>query len=197
MTSFIELPAWPQDPNYLLESDAIDGAIDEMCAVGGRFNLRMASIDPREISDFADIAGKLDLQCLHVIRVEDDRDVPVFFYRSEDYEFLGSVSLVAINDAAVPQGLSLQDLFLHAVAHFFTGAREHDLRFLVCLNLLRAECGFAESGNVYDCGTTYRSSEEAKEALHRAAETAKRLRSNCSLETSLARLASIRELRGN
>lgn len=79
-------------------------------------------------------------------------DVAGLCYSSDEYEILadyGLSALLALNPSLLGGQLSVCDLFLHELAHIFTGEL-HGWRFLCVLNSLRIRCGLSPSSDPYD-----------------------------------------------
>jgi hypothetical protein len=114
-----------------------------------------------------------------------------FCYRPDEHCALDGNLLITLDDMVLPSGLSLQEVFLHEVAHISSVGAEHDWHFLLFLNLLRMEMGFGPTTDAYDCQdevSCYGIS--APEVLRLAAETAADLRSRFDLRIAVGFVGS-------
>jgi hypothetical protein len=188
MKSFFELPKLDDEIAYLLERFELEGRrratpAEAFATALTIESLRAAWVHPAEISEFASMAAKLPLDHVRVVRAPGALHECGFSYMPDEYRALRGTHLITLDDAMLPKGLSLQEAFLHEVAHSHSISAPHEWRFVVYLNLLRMEVGLSPTQDAYDCqDDAYCCDISPIEILRLAAETAAALRKQNSLE---------------
>lgn len=151
--AFEKLPAFPGDPFFTLEPMAAGRVVNtpDTSSPPSMEELLTAARRPQEIFDFFELEDCYGQLPLLVLKTPDIYSAG-FCYTADEYPALdeGAITaLVAINPGRVPDGLTLRDIFLHEVAHVYTG-EGHGFDFLSVLNAVRIRAGLKPSTDPYD-----------------------------------------------
>lgn len=197
MKSFFKLDRFDDAVPFLLESFELrhsERAVlgpDALSTTLTIESLRAGWLHPAEITEFAEIATRLPLDGVRVIRAPGFVGECGYSYLPDEYRVLQGIHLIALDDLLLPENLSLKEVFLHEVAHSRSRSAPHDWQFVVYLNLLRLEVGLGPTMDEYDCqddASIYAVS--SSEILHQAAQTAVELRARFDLKMA-ASLVSV------
>lgn len=150
-------------------------------------DLRALWLCPSEIEEFSVYAENLSLKNIMVAKVAGYQDEHGYCYLSELYGILEGKTLVAIDERNLHGKLSLQDVFLHEIAHTKTvQGEEHDWQFVVALNMLRFRCGLPCTRDGYDCSQVDNPDEKSiDEILTMAAIVAEKLEQSWGFDVGL------------
>lgn len=153
MIALEKIPRFACDPIFVLDPASakyvvgrpVDGPVPTM------ENLISCVYEPGEIKELAGLDAAYSGMRIGVVIVPDSDDLGVCF-SSDSHEALvdvGLTALLALNPQRLGGHTSIQDLFLHEVAHIHMD-EIHDWKFLSILNAMRVRCGFSPSFDPYD-----------------------------------------------
>lgn len=183
MNHFSDLPRLPSSYVEALDLDLVkistysiaedQGSDEPSCSLA---DVLAALGAPDQLVEFSEIARHLRLGSqFKVLRVAAWGEECGFAYIPGVNSRLEDTYVVALDERKIPSGLSLQELFLHELAHGQTASGEqHDWQFVVALNLLRARCGYGPTKDSYDCRDVVREFQDVgvEEILSRATSQA-------------------------
>ena len=140
------------DPNVRSGSVRI-ADLDDPSTLPTMEELLLHMAEPRDIREFATFARVLPRQ-MWVVRTELVDGCLGQLFSTDEIPNLINYDIqwiIALRPTSTSAPISIQEVFLHEVAHWFSGAGEmHDWRFLCSLNVLRHAFGFAPSHDPYD-----------------------------------------------
>ncbi len=153
MKNFDELLPIPGDPFFSLEPMAArytERAPGTLCVEVSFPELLARAEKPSKIRELAPCQGVVRDLAVRVARAPDISEMG-FCYLADEYFLLeqeGVACLIVLNPDENHE-LSVLDLFLHELTHFFRG-EPHDWLFLCALSSLRVRCGLPPSFDAYD-----------------------------------------------
>lgn len=113
--------------------------------------LRSLWVHHSEIDEFAGVAAKVPMAFARVLRSIGEIGTCAYAYRPDECPMLDEIFLITLDEDGLPPHLTLPELLLHEMAHWYSGEAAHDWNFLLALNLMRLECGYKPTEDDADC----------------------------------------------